>query len=430
MRTNRCLILAAAALFPAAAALADASWPQFRGPTMQGVSDATNLPAVLDEKQNVAWKTAIHGKAWSSPVVADGKVWMTTATPDGKELSVVRVDAKSGKIEQDEVLFRVANPQFCHAFNSYASPTPVVEGDRVYVTFGSPGTACLDAATGKKVWERTDFVCNHFRGAGTSPTLWQDKLFLNFDGSDFQYVVALNKKTGETLWKTDRTVDYKDLDPKTNKPKADGDFRKAFSTARLATIDGKEQLLSVGGKAAYGYDPATGKELWRLDFAPLGIDSHTPSATPVVGPDLIYLATGHGKGELLAVKPGGTGMLGADRVVWRMKKNVPNRSSPLLHDGLLYMTDDTAMATCVDAKTGEEVWKQRLGGKGFSASPLLADGRIYFFSEGGTVTTVAPGREFKKLGEGEFPDGFMSTPAVADGALFLRTKTALYRVQK
>jgi outer membrane protein assembly factor BamB len=429
MLRNRLIVLAVLAAAPAIT-LAGPSWTQFRGPTMQGVSDEKGLPEVLDAKQNVVWKTDIHGKAWSSPVIADGKVWVTTATPDGKELSIVRLDAKTGKIELDQVLFKVVNPQFCHAFNSYASPTPVIEGDRIYVTFGSPGTACLDAKTGNKIWERTDFVCNHFRGAGTSPTLWNDRIYLNYDGSDFQYVVALDKATGKTVWKTDRTADYKDLDPKTNKPKADGDFRKGFTTCRVITVDGKEQLLSIGGKAAYGYDLTTGKELWRLDFSPLGIETHTPSMTPVVGPELIYFATGHGKSELLAIKPGGSGVVGADRVVFRVNKNVPNRSSPLLHDGILYMVDDSAMATAIDAKTGDVHWKQRLDGKGFSASPLLADGRIYFFGENGATTTLAPGKEFKKLGGGEFPDGFMGTPAIADGAFFLRTRTALYRVGK
>ncbi|MDB5295967.1 MAG: Quinonprotein alcohol dehydrogenase, partial [Phycisphaerales bacterium] len=298
------------------------------------------------------------------------------------------------------------------------------------VTFGSPGTACLDAATGDTVWERTDFVCNHFRGAGSSPCVAGGRVYLNFDGSDFQYVAAMDAATGKTIWKTDRSVDYKDTDPKTNAPKADGDFRKGFSTARVVKINGADQLLSVGGKAAYGYDPATGKEIWRLDFAAVGVDSHSPGTTPVVGPDLIYIPTGSGKSELLAVRPGGTGAVGADRVVWRVKKNVPKRPSPLLHDGLLYTVDDDAIAVCLDAATGAEVWKQRVNGKNFSASPVLADGRVYLFGENGVTTTLAAGREFKKLGEGEFPDGFMNGPAVADGAFFLRTKTTVYRVQK
>lgn len=429
MRLTRLLfLLPAAVVTPASTTFADAGWPQFRGPTMQGVSDATGLPVTLEEKA-AAWKTAIHGKAWSSPVVANGKVWLTTATPDGKELSVVRVDATTGKVELDEVLFRVANPQYCIPFNSYASPTPAVDGDRVYVTFGSPGTACLDAATGKKVWERTDFVCNHFRGPGSSPTVWQDRVFLNFDGSDFQYVAAVDKATGKTLWRTDRTADFKDQDPATGKPKADGDFRKSFTTPRVATYHGRTEVVSVGSKCAYGYDPASGKELWRLEFAKAGNpDTHTVGVTPVLGPDLIYLCTGNGKAELWAVKPGGTGVLGPDAVAWKVRKNVPKRASPVLADGLLYMVDDEGMASCVDAKTGDEVWRQRLAGKGFSASPLLADGRLYFFGENGAATTLAPGQEYKKLGEGTFEDGFMATPAIADGAFFLRTKAAVYRV--
>ncbi|QOV91283.1 outer membrane protein assembly factor BamB family protein [Humisphaera borealis] len=433
MRVSRLCVLFGALLVSATVALAGGSWPQFRGPTLQGVADDKNLPVVLDEKTGVVWKTAVHGKAWSSPVVADGKVWVSTATPDGKKLSIIRLDAATGKVELDEVLFEVVNPQFCHAFNSYASPTPVIEGDRIYVTFGSPGTACLDAKSGKKIWERTDFVCNHFRGAGSSPILWQDRILLNYDGSDFQFVAALNKVTGATIWRTDRTADYKDIDPKTSKPKADGDFRKGFSTCRVVSMGGTEQLLSVGGKAAYGYDLATGKELWRMDFAPLGIESHTPAFTPVVGDGLIYLATGHGKGELLAIKTDGLkagGTTGESQVAWRLKKNVPNRSSALLHDGLLYITDDSAIASCLDAKTGQEYWKERIGGKGFSASPMFADGRIYFFSEGGVVTTIEPGKTLKKLGEGEFADGFMNSPAIVDNAFILRTKTSVLRVQK
>jgi outer membrane protein assembly factor BamB len=434
MRCKRFLALFAI-VAPAAAVGAESSpssgWTQFRGPTMQGVSDVANLPVTLDAKQGVAWQTPIHGKAWSSPVVAGDSVWLTTATPDGKELSVVRVDAKTGKVTLDNVLFKVANPQFCHPFNSYASPTPAVVEGKVYVTFGSPGTACLDAATGKVLWERTDLECNHFRGAGSSPTLWQDRLFLNFDGSDHQYVVALDKATGKTLWKTDRSVDYRDTDPKTGKVKADGDFRKGFSTCRVAAFDGRTEIVSIGSKCAYGYDPATGKELWRLDFASIDVaQAHSPGTTPVIGPTFIYLCTGNGKAELLAVKPGGTGGLAESAIAWRVKKNVPQRPSPLLVDGLIYLIDDGAVASCIDAETGAEVWKQRLDGKSASASPIYADGRVYFFTEGGTVTTVAAGREFKKLGQGEFPDGFMSTPAVADGAFFLRTKTALYRVQK
>ena len=410
----------------AADAVASA-WPQFRGPTGQGIAQAKDVPLEWGEGKNVKWKTPIHGKAWSSPVLLNGQVWMTTATPDGKQLSVVCVDAADGKIVHDLELFDVANPQFCHPFNSYASPSPVAEptpdGGRIYVSFGSPGTACLDAKTGKVLWERRDFVCNHFRGSGSSPTLWNDLLLLNFDGSDFQYVVALDKNTGKTAWKTDRSVDFQDLDAK-GKPTAEGDFRKAFSTPRVGTFGGKPMLFSLGSKCFYAYEPATGKEIWRAENRA----AHSPGNTPVFGPDLVYFTFGNGKNELWAVKPGGSGVLGDADVAWKVKKNVPTRSSVLLVDDLLYCVDDGGIASCLEAATGKEIWKERLGG-GFSASPILAAGRVYFFGEDGKTTVVEAGRTFKKLAENALEAGFMATPAAVDGALLLRTKTHLYRVE-
>src|SRR5205823_671185 len=187
-----------------------------------------------------------------------------TATEDGTKLYGVCVDRETGKIVHDLKLFDVPNPQFAHKFNTYGSPTPVIEAGRVYVTFGSPGTACLDTRDGKVLWERRDFVCNHFRGAGSSPILFGDLLLMHFDGSDNQFVVALDKKTGKTAWQTTRGIDYQDLGPD-GKPKAEGDFRKAFSTPNVITVNGKPVMLSSGAKAHYGYDPLTGKELWRIE---------------------------------------------------------------------------------------------------------------------------------------------------------------------
>ena len=243
--------------------LAFAQWPQFRGPEGNGVSASTGLPVTWSETENVRWKTAIHGRAWSSPVVLGRQIWLTTATPDGKQLSALAVDKDSGKILFDLKLFDVATPQFAHSFNTYASPTPVIEPGRVYVTFGSPGTAAIDTATGKVVWERRDLECNHFRGAGSSPVVFRNLLLMHYDGSDVQYVVALDKRTGKTVWQTKRSVDFQDLEP-TGKIKADGDFRKAFSTPTIVMADGRPVMVSLGSMAAYGYDPLTGKELWRV----------------------------------------------------------------------------------------------------------------------------------------------------------------------
>ena len=412
------------ALALGAGAAVQAQWPQYRGPNGDGIAESRSLPLTWSETANVRWKVPLHGRAWSSPVVLEGRIWVTTATPDGKALSVIAVDLETGRTLHDLKLFDVAEPQFAHAFNSYASPSPVVEPGRVYVTFGSPGTAALDAATGKVIWERRDLECNHFRGAGSSPILFGDLLIMHFDGSDVQYVVALDKRTGKTVWRTPRSVDFKDLGPD-GKPKADGDLRKAFATPHIVPVDGRPLLLSLGGRAAYGYDPQTGRELWRIEEH----TSHSASTRPVAGHGMIFYPTGFDTPKLFAVKPTGSGNATGTHIVWKFARSVPNKPSILLVGDLIYMINDVGIATAVEAKTGEMVWQSRVGGT-FSASPIYADGRIYLFDEDGKTTVVAAGREFKVLAENELDNGFMASPAVAGDALILRTKTDLYRIEQ
>lgn len=403
-------------------------WPQFRGPHGNGHADATGLPLKWSAAENVKWSVPIAGKAWSSPVIWDDQVWVSTATPDGQQLSAVCVSKADGKVIHDLKLFSVANPQFCHKFNSYASPTPAIEAGRIYVTFGSPGTACLDTQTGKTLWERRDLECNHFRGAGSSPVIFENLLLLHFDGSDLQYVVALDKKTGKTVWKTNRSIDHKDIQPD-GKIQADGDMRKAFATPHVETIDGQPLMLSQGAKAHYAYDPRTGKELWRVEER----GQHSASTRPVYGNGMFYLPTGFSKGQLLAVRAGGSGVVTGTHVAWRLNRGVPNKPSLLLHNDLLFMIDDGGVAACVDAKTGADIWRERVGGN-YSAAPILADGRLYFLSEEGKATVIEAGRQFKVLaenylGKDKDTDGFMASPAVSGNALYLRTRTKLYRIE-
>ncbi|MGH9313174.1 MAG: PQQ-binding-like beta-propeller repeat protein, partial [Vicinamibacterales bacterium] len=348
-----------------------AQWPQFRGPDGLGTSPS-HPPLTWSEQQNVRWKTAIHGRAWSSPVVLGDQVWVTTATEDGRELFAVALDRESGKILHDLKLFQVAQPQYAHPFNTYASPTPVIEPGRVYVTFGSPGTAAIDTRSGKVLWERRDLECNHFRGAGSSPILFGDLLLMHFDGSDRQYVIALDKHTGKTAWRTDRSIDFKDLQAD-GRPQADGDFRKAFATPHVVMVGGEPVLVSIGSKATYGYDPRTGKELWRIEER----SSHSGSTRPVTGHGLVFYPTGFATGQLLAVRPDGRGDVTGTHVVWRVTRGVPNKPSPLLVGELLFMINDGGIVSCLDARTGAEVWKARLDGS-YSASPVVAGGRVYF----------------------------------------------------
>ncbi|MFM9081621.1 MAG: PQQ-binding-like beta-propeller repeat protein, partial [Opitutaceae bacterium] len=361
------------------------------------------------------------------PVVWGAQIWVTTATEDGRQLGAIAVDRESGRIVHDLALFTVEQPQYADKFNSYGSPTPVLEAGRVYVTFGSAGTACLDTATGKVLWERRDLPCNHGRGAGSSPTLWENLLIMHFDGADHQYVVALDKRTGRDVWRTNRSIDFQDLTPE-GKPIRDGDFRKAFSSPLVITHEGKPLLISAASKATYAYDPVDGRELWRVEER----KHHSGTVRPVVGNGFVYTATGLAKGELWAVRLGGSGVVTDTHVAWKVTRNVPNRPSPILTGDLLFMVDqDGGVVTCLEALTGKEVWKERLPGAGsYSSSPVLAEGRLYFFNENGHGTVIEAGRAFKVLAANKLDGGFMASPAVAGRALFVRSKTHLYRLEK
>jgi outer membrane protein assembly factor BamB len=402
----------------------DAQWLQFRGSDGTGRSDSKGVPLTWTETEHVKWKTAIHGRAWSSPIVLDNQVWLTTATEDGRELFAVAVDRETGKIVHDLKLFDVEKPQFAHKFNTYASPTPVAEPGRVCVTFGSPGTACLDPKTGKVLWTRRDLECNHYRGAGSSPIIFQDLLIMHFDGSDVQYVVALDKKTGKTVWKMDRSIDFQDLGPD-GKPQAEGDLRKAFATPHITTVNGKPLLISSGAKATYAYDPFTGKEVWRVEER----NNHSASTRPVVGHGLIFFPSGFPRGHLLAVRPDGEGDVTASKIAWSTSRSVPSKPSLLLIGDLIFMITDAGVVSCLEAKTGDLVWTARVGGT-FSASPIAAENRVYFFDEDGKTTVIDAGREYKVLAQNQLGDGFMASPAIAGKAFFLRSRTHLYRIEQ
>ncbi len=398
-------------------------WPSYRGPTDQGHSDAVGLPLKWSESENVVWKTPISGKAWSSPVVWKDRIWLTDALEDGTQLFGLCIDRQSGKILIRKSLQTLAAPQYCHPFNSYGSPSPVLEDGRVYLTFGSPWIGCLDSDSGNVVWQRTDLVCNHFRGPGSSPLLYRNLLIQHYDGSDRQYVVGLDKTTGKTVWQTHRSVDFQDADPETGGPTRDGDYRKAFSTPVIAEVNGKAVLISLGSMALYAYEPETGKEIWRVEEP----GCHSGSSRPVLGHGLVFVPMGTGR-QLWAVRPDGRGCVTDTHVVWKYVRAVPHRSSPILVGDHLFMVDDNGVAACVAAKTGEEVWRQRLGGN-FSASPICAEGRIYFCDETGKVTIVAASPQFEILAVNELNDGFMASPAVSGKSLILRTKAALYRIE-
>jgi outer membrane protein assembly factor BamB len=421
----RILSLAAAISTPASAL---DNWPEFRGPDGDGVVDEkqVGVPLEWSEKKNVVWKTEVKGRAWSSPVVWGEQVWVTNATEDGKQMSAVCLHRETGKVLFDRLLFENENPEALgNNVNGYGSPSPVIEAGRVYIHFGSYGTACLDTANGKKLWERRDLPCKHYRGPGSSPVLFGDTVILSMDGVDVQYLVALDKQTGKSKWKTDRSTQWKDIEPD-GSIQAGGDRRKAYTTPTFVEVAGKVQMISPGATACFGYDPANGEELWKLTYAGYS------NASRVVAEDaMAFINTGFGKPHLLGVRLDDkmSGDITDTHVEWDIFKRVPKRASPVVVGGRIYMANDEGIASCLNAEDGSELWSERLRGH-FSASALVVDGRIYFFSEMGDAYAVALGDDFELLATNHFDAGFMASPAVAGKAFFLRTKTHVYRVEE
>ncbi len=394
--------------------LARADWPQFRGPDGQGHSSAKGLPLRWDEKTNVRWKTAVPGLGWSSPVIADGQVWLTTALDEGRSLQAVCVDAVSGKVLRSVEVFQVKEPPGINAKNSYASPTPVLDGGRLYVHFGTLGTACLETATGKVLWTNQELHLDHKEGPGSSPVLCGDLVIVNCDGTDVQYVAALDKKTGRLAWKA----------PRTGVRSPNPDFRKAYSTPLVIRVEGQDEIVSVGADRTSAYDPATGKEIWWVDY-----NGFSNIPRPVYGNGLVFFCTGWFKPAVWAVRPDGKGDFSADHLAWKETKNAPANASPLLVEDVLYTVSDGGMLTARAAATGREWYSERLAGA-VCASPLYADGRIYVCDEAGKTSVVKAGPKFELLAANQLDGRVQASPAVEGKALILRTDGHLYRIEE
>lgn len=391
------------------------NWPEFRGPTGQGIAPG-KLPTQWSADKNVVWKQPIPGKGWSSPIILDGRIYLTTAVvdEDKKELSLraLCLDAKDGKTVWDREVFRgpaTAAPRI-HSKNSHASPTPLTDGTHVYVHFGHQGTACLDLQ-GNIVWKTTELAYRPVHGNGGTPILVDDLLFFSCDGGDKQLVAALDKKTGKVAWKTDR--------------KATSSKKFAFSTPLVITVKDQKQIVSPGPGVVCAYDPKTGKELWRVKYG----EGYSVVPRPVFGHGLVFLSSGYDTPNLLAVKvDGAAGDLTDSHIAWTMTKAAPLTPSPLLIGDELYVISDIGIATCLDAKTGKVHWQERIGGN-HSASPLFADGKIYFQSEEGVGVVVEAGPKFKEVARNRLGEPTLASYAVADGALYIRTDKHLYRIE-
>ena len=390
------------------------NWPEFRGPTGQGHADAANLPLRWSETENVTWKTPIPGQGWSSPVTLGDQIWMTTATNEGHSLRAVCVNRDSGRLVHDVEVFHLDDPPLINPKNSYASPTPAIEAGRLYVHFGTFGTACVSTESGDVMWTNRTLTLDHKEGPGSSLALVGERLIFNCDGMDVQYIVALDKRTGQIDWKTKRS----------GKMHENIDFRKAFCTPLVIDVDGRQRVISPGAHHVYAYDLETGEELWFVRYPGF---SNVPR--PLYGRGLLYICTGFTSPELWAIRPGGRGDVTATHVVWTTNRQVPSASSPILIDNHLYMVSDKGIATCLNAETGQVIWAERIRGN-YSASPIDASGRIYFCSEEGRTYVLRPGESFELLATNELDGRLMASPAVVEEALYLRTDTHLYRIEQ
>ena len=401
-----------------ASASENGNWPDWRGPTGQGLSDATDLPMKWSETKNIMWKTPIHDLGYSTPVVWGDQIWLTTATKKGKTLFAVCIDLNSGKVIHDIEVFHPEKPQRIHTKNSYATPSALVEEGFAYVHYGTHGTACLNTETGKVVWRRSDLNCNHLQGPVSSPILYEDLLIIPLEGIDVQFVVALNKKTGQPVWRYDRPRElYEGIEPLY--------LLKSYHTPVIVEVSGTPQLINNGAMLVTGHEPRTGNELWRVLYR-----DDNPVSRIVSGNGLLFINSGGspGKSHLLAVRKGGAGDITQSHVVWKMTEGVSSESSPVLIQDLLYMITDLGVLRCLEAKTGETVWSQRLEGR-FGASLLYADNRIYISSKEGKTTVIKPGRTFQVLAVNQLDAFLGASPAVAGKSLLLRSKTHLYRIQ-
>jgi len=409
-------------------------WPQWRGPDGQGHTGDDSLPVKWSDTENVVWKTDLPGRAWSSPVVSNDLIWLTTAletkaseaekerrrkeTTNSQPLSVLEkvnlralaVDRTTGKLVHDIELLIVQDPQAVHELNSYASPSPILDNGRLYAHFGALGTACVDTASGKVLWTNAELKIKHENGPGSSPVLWKDLLIFHMDGSDAQFIAALDAATGKLVWKT----------PRSGTMHEEPQMKKSYGTPLIVSVNGAEQLFSPASDWLYAYNLA-GSELWKLPYGELGF-SLTPR--PVAGNGIFYMSTGFMKPELLAIRYEGAAQ---PEVLWRHTKNVPSMPSPILLGEELYFVNDSGMLTCLNAKTGEELYRERLDGE-FSASPTATATRLYFSDRKGSTTVVKAGPKFEVLAVNKLPSPIFASLAAVDHAFYLRTEASLYKI--
>ena len=399
------------------------NWARFRGPNGQGISKATSLPVSWSAEENIAWKTDIPGEGWSSPIVWNDHVFLTTATEDGKNCHVIAVDRKTGKVLWDKIVLIQKPEQHRHAMNSYATPTPVTDGETVYAVF-SGNFVAMDF-DGNIRWVNSDLEFYSQHGMGTSPILHGDLLFLAVDQSsreepkgigwlepwDKGYLLALDKNTGKERWRGKR-----------------GMSRLGHATPIVMKVNGKDQIISPAGNVIQGFDPADGKLIWTV-----ASEGEPCVPSPVIGDGLIY-SNPSATDPILAVRPDGNGDCTATHIAWKQGSGAPMMGSYLYVKPCLYTCADGGNFSCLDATTGEVLWQLRLRTGALNPSPIYADGKIYALSEQGTTIVLKPSDDPKQTAEilsrNDLNEHCRASIAVAGKQLIIRTDNHLWCIGK
>lgn len=388
----------------AAGGLSAGDWPGWRGPNGDGVVADPAVPTTWSATENVRWKVPVPGVGHSSPVVSNGRLFLTTYLPETSERAVLGFDRADGRLLwQTPVL--AAPAEKMHRNNTPASSTPVADGKHVWTTFldGSKVVAACHDFAGKPVWvKRFDGFASHHGFCGT-PVLFDNLVILNGDSDGDAFLAGLDRATGETVWRT----------PRPNQV-------RSFSTPLFVEVGGKRQMVLAGSKSVAGFDPRTGKQLWVADSETMKF------VATVAYADGVVCATGTSPAStLVGIRPDGTGNVTKTHVVWSATKGASYVPSPLGFGGKFFVVTDAGLASLLDARTGKPVWTERLG-RQHDASPLLVNGLVYALSTDGRTFVLKPGDECEVVAKNDLGEECRATPAVADGRLYIRSAKHLW----
>ncbi|MHC4594859.1 MAG: outer membrane protein assembly factor BamB family protein [Planctomycetota bacterium] len=380
------------------------NWPAWRGPRGDGSSLEKNVPVRWSGTENVVWKVPIPGKGHASPIVWADRIFVVTALPAQEQRLLLCLDSSNGKTLWQRVVLETPLEKI-NKLNSYASSTPATDGQKVYVSFLDRDKMFIAAYdfNGKKAWDARPGVFSSMHGYCSSPVLWKDKVIVNGDHDGPVYIVALDRATGKTIWKTARPNET-----------------RSYCTPIIRHIEGRNQLILSGSKCVASYDPDTGKQHWIIDGP-----TEQFVASLVYNDELLFMTCGFPKRFIQAIRPDGQGNVTATHVVWQTDRDCSYVPSPIVFGPYFLVVSDSGVATSLDAKTGKSIWRERLGVK-HSASLVSANGLVYFLSDKGIMTVVRPGPQFDVVAENQLGEETYASPAISNGLMFLRGAEHLY----